>query len=273
MKHTIINIMRTGHRKFLKVIMASLLTIFISTCAKLPESSLPTTLPLETPTPLPSPTIDWFPRTPTPTRTPFSTPTTNSTTFINPESIGELLIEDNFNNNSNWTTTKNEMGNVVYGDQLLSLAVSGDKGNLNSVSQHNIPADFYLTINVQVALCSPGDQYGVSFWRQESGANHRLIISCEGNYRFERFTGSSGLVLRDWETASKMMPGSPALHSIGIWARQGEIQVFINETYQFSINTLQNQAGGLAVFARAGGNIAMTVGFSELKVFKVLEIP
>lgn len=234
-----------------------------STPIVIPEPSPTVTQSLE-----PSPTIDWFPRTPTPTKE-IITPAVTSQPENLPPGISSELFSDDFSDTTLWTTTKSQSGNVVYGNQTLSLAVAGNKNTLTSVSKHTLPLNFYLTIQINVALCSTGDQYGISFWRQEDGSSHRLLMTCEGSLRLERLTTSSGQVLKDWEVGSHFMPGSPSTHQVGIWASGGEIRVFVNETFQISATTFKDLSGGLSVIARAGGEKAETIVFSDLKVFKV----
>ncbi len=255
----------------LMLLNASLVTVLLlGGCSSIeqeftPEPSPTVTLILE-----PTATINWFPRTPTPSQAVVSTLVVTSQPDLPPPGISSELMRDDFSDTSLWTTTRSEVGNAVYGNQALSLAVAGDKGTLTSLSQHSLPANFYLKMKVNVALCNSGDQYGITFWRQAEGESHRLLMTCEGNLRLERFTSGSGLVLHDWEIGSRFMPGSPAMHEIAIWASQGEIRVFVNGIYQLSANTLKDISGGLGVMARAGGETAETIVFSDLVVYTVI---
>lgn len=252
-----------------RVSIVLVMILFASACSQVIVEELPTATPMEIVDAEPSPTIDWFPATATPTSQPVIGQTPTPITFDPTANLGEMLVEDDFSDPTLWKTSKSTAGNVVYGEGNLSLAVAGNKSSLNSLSPYALPQDFYLEMSVRVSLCQYGDQYGMLFWHINSGDSYRLSLTCDGRLRLELLAGNSGVVLQDWTYASKMMPGAPAEHLIGLWVKEGEIQVFINGTYQFSLKTRSDRAGGLGVFARAAGDTAMTVGFSGLKVFQV----
>jgi len=255
---------------FRAMLYLALALIFLtSACSKVIIEELPTVTPTEIVVVEPSPTIDWFPATATPTNEPVVEQTPTVISFDPTANLGAILVDDNFSDPTLWKTSKSTAGNVVYGEGNLSLAVAGNKGNLNSLSPFSLPQDFYLEMIVKVSLCQYGDQYGLIFWYINSGDTYRLSLTCDGRLRLELIAGSSGVVLQDWTYASKMMPGAPAEHVIGLWAKKGELQVFINETYQFTVKTRADRTGGLGVFARSAGDTAMTVGFSGLKVYQL----
>lgn len=262
--------MKRKHVLFTILITASLiLTLVVCGCA---SSALVNTLspsPTFTQTFEPTATIDWFPRTPTPTHTLISTPAVTSQPENLPPGISTELIRDDFSNTDLWTTSQSPAGNVAYGNNMLSLAVAGNKSSLISISKHTLPANFYLEMTVNVALCSTGDQYGISFWRQGDIESHRLLMTCEGSLRLEKLDSGSGAVLHDWEKISRFMPGSPAQHRIGIWASQGEIRIFINGNYQISAQTIKDLSGGVGISARAGSETAETIVFSDLVIYQV----
>lgn len=257
-------------RSFLLLLSASLILLVSLTGCATPGQEL-TPIPTVTPaaTLEPSPTIDWFPRTPTPTQTPYIPPTIAPTQPDQVPYVGSLLFADDFSDTSLWTTSQTTDGNVVYGKQVLSLAVAGDKGTLTSISQYSIPQDFYMEMTAGVALCQNDDQYGVNFWTTAAGDRHRLMLTCDGQIRLERLFSGGGALLQDWTYASRFIPGAPAEQRIGLWARQGEIRVYVNGVFQFSVRTTQDGSGGLGVYARANGETAMTVGFSQLAVYQV----
>lgn len=234
-----------------------------------------TPVPSETATAIlePTATTDWFPATATLTQTPFVKPATAPTLPEPLLGLGAEIIADDFSDISLWGTSQLEAGNVVYGKQVLSLAVAGNKGILTSYSKHTMPQDYYLEMKVSISLCQTGDQYGILFWVLAPGDAYRLVLSCEGRLRLELISGEAAIVLHDWEYGSRILPGSPAEQRIGIWARDGEIRVYVNGAFQFAEKTSPDRSGTLGVFARAGGETAMTVGFSDLVVYQVNPAP
>lgn len=78
--------------------------------------------------------------------------------------------------------------------------------------------------------------------------------------------GTSRLV--NWQSARKLAPSAPSRNVFGIQAHAGELNFYVNDTYQFSLKTRPDLQGALGVIARSAGSTALTVRFSELKVTK-----
>jgi len=244
--------------------------VLISGCSNLLPSPTPVPpTPTVTQTAIPTPTIDWFPATPTPTLIAASSPTPQPTLEAQREGITALLIDDNFTDERLWTTPQGPAGNVAFGSENLSLAVARAETSLSSVSQHELPANFYLEITVQTSLCQPQDEAGLIFGRQSENDFYRLLINCAGEFRFELVQGGQRIVLRDWEDATRMELGLAATNRLGLWVYQGEFQLFINDVFQVSESIARDRSGGLGVFARTVSGSAMTVKFSDLQIYQV----
>ena len=250
-------------------ILLLLVLILISGCNILPtEATLtPTTAPTQTGTP--TPTIDWFPATPTPTLQIESSPTPQPTQTGQRQGVTELLVDDNFTDQSLWETYQSSSGNVAYGNQNLSLAVSQGEASLSSVSQHALPANFYLEVTIQTALSQPSDQIGIVFWRQSSGDYYRLLLDSAGQYRLEVAQGGQNIVVHNWETATQMELGTQAENRLGLYVQEGQFQLYINDVFQFTEQIARDRMGELAFFARTINGSAMTIRFSDLKIFQV----
>lgn len=244
--------------------------VLMSGCSSLVPS--PTPVPptaTATQTFTPTPTIDWFPATPTPTLIAVSSPTPQPTLEAQREGITALLVDDDFTDDRLWTTPQGPSGNVAFGTDNLSLAVATAETSLSSISQHDLPANFYLEMTIQTSLCQPQDEAGLIFGRQSTDDFYRLLINCAGEIRFELFQGGQRIVLRDWEDATRMQLGLAATNRLGLWVYQGEFQLFINDAFQFSEGIARDRSGGLGVFARTVSGSAMTVKFSDLQIYQV----
>jgi hypothetical protein len=235
----------------------------------LPAAPLPAT-PTPTQTLTPTPTIDWFPATTTPTPVPIiNTPTPQTTIADQREGITEILIDDNFSDESLWTTSQTESGNVVFGDENLTLAASRQNAYLFSRSQHVLGDSFYLEITLQTSLCQASDQFGILFWHRSQNDYYQILFNCSGQYRLELIQEGKNIIIHDWETAAQMHPSHPATNQVGIWVYQGQFQLYVNDTFQFEERIAQDRNGHLGVFARTIEGDAITIRFSELQVFKV----
>ena len=261
------------HHTHLTAALIGILTlvalISLSGCSDFlpPEPTITPTL-TATQTETPTPTIDWFPATPTPTLPPLPSPTPQPTLEDLRAGITELLVEDDFTDESLWETRQSPAGNVAFGTQNLTLAIARAGTSLTSFSQHRLPENFYLEMTLQTSLCQPGDQMGLLFWRQSEGDYYRLLIDCASQVRLELVQGGQTIVLVDWMTAARVQPGAPATHRVGLYVSRGLFQLYINDAFQFENRIAQNRSGGLGVFARTISGNAMTIRFSDLQIYR-----
>ena len=256
----------------LGVLLAALSTLLLLTGCDilLPPGPLPpTTTPTQTLTP--TPTIDWFPATPTPTLQPTTAPTPVPTLSDVREGVTELLVEDDFSDPALWTSPHSAAGNVAYGNDNLTLAAAQNGAYLFSRSPYTLAANFYLEATVETSICQEGDQYGFVFWRQSEGDYYRLLLTCDGSYRLELVQSGSAIVIHNWEVASHLRPDAPASNRFGLWVRNGQFQLYINDAFQFEENIARNRTGELGVFARTVSGTTLTVRFSELQIYRVGE--
>jgi len=243
--------------------------LFLAGCdILLPAGPLPpTATPTQTLTP--TPTIDWFPATPTPTLQPTDAPTPLPTLTDVREGVTELLVADDFSDPALWTSPHSAAGNVAYGNANLTLAAAQNGAYLFSRSPYTLADNFYLEFTVETSLCQGNDQYGVVFWRQSEGDYYRLLLTCEGSYRLELVQSGSSIVIHNWEVASRIRPNAPASNRFGLWVRNGQFQLYINDTFQFEESIARNRTGELGVFARTVSGTTLTVRFSDLQIYRV----
>ncbi len=259
-------------RPFIKIFSGTLfLIIFVltSSCDILPAAPTLTQTATITQTGIPTPTIDWFPATPTPTLQAITSPTPQPTRGGLREGIVALIVDDDFTDQSLWETYQSSFGNAAFGAQNLTLAVSQENASLTSLSQHSLPSNFYLEVSIQTSLCQPSDQIGIIFWRQSQGEYYRLLVDNSGRYRLEVAQGGQNVVVHDWETANQMELATQATNRLGLYVNEGQFQLFINDAFQFSESIARDRDGGLEFFARTINGNAMTVRFSDLQIYQV----
>jgi hypothetical protein len=243
--------------------------VILSGCDFLPEEPTITPTLTATQTETPTPTIDWFPATPTPSLQPPPSPTPQPTLEDLREGIAEILVNDDFTDENLWDTSQSQVGNITFGIQNLTLAIARPNTSLTSLSQHELPQNFYLELTLQTSLCQPSDQTGVLFWHQSEGDYYRVLMDCAGRVRLELIQGGQASVLQDWEYAQRFQPGAPAANRLGLWVSEGQFQLYINDAFQFSRTVASNRNGGLGVYARAISSNAVTVRFSDLQIYQV----
>lgn len=249
-------------RHFIRIFPSALVALLLLVgCTEARQEPLPTDTP--SPTPPPTATIDWFPATTTPTRAP--------TLIIQPTpeqrpAIGEIKLSDDFSKSGVWQVIENSQSSAIYGNNDLTIAISKPGAYLASMNKEIMLTDFYLEITMKPSLCRGDDAYGLLFRAASSLDNYRLLVNCSGNVRLERMIAGKPVPLRDWEPSGQVPPGSPLEIRVGVWTVRNELRFFINDFYQFSARDPVHTAGGIGVFARSGGQNALTVSFSDLEI-------
>lgn len=231
-----------------------------------PQADIPPTpTALPTQTPLPSPTIDWFPDTPTPTPRVYEV-TPNPLEGLAPPQYAKVLYEEDFTREKQWEQSAGTNGNVTYGSGALALALSGKKAEISSLSKITLPDTFYLELTLESALCGAKDSFGVLFWRFSELGTYRILYRCDGQARLERAIFDGVSVLQNWTPLRRYQPNAPALNRLGIWADQGRLYFFVNDTFQFSAEGRKGLSGALGVFASASGEQAATFNVTGLRI-------
>lgn len=267
--------MKTLHKACLpdalvKLILIMTITFILAGLASC--SPLRTPLPLPTVTPVPPTTTPtqtqvWFPPTPTYTLYPTPTGVITPTVDIQPE-YGEPLIVDNFDDPALWTTTRGPVGSVAMGVNELSIAISSPRGYLYSQRQGPQLKDFYAEITASPSICSGEDEYGMLLRVSPSFDFYRFSLTCDGQTRLDKYYQGTASSPQALTYSSQVPPGAPSMSRLGVWASGKELHFYINDVYQFSVRDPSITSGTLGVFARAAGDGAVTVNYSELVVYE-----
>jgi hypothetical protein len=215
----------------------------------------------------PTQTIVWFPASETPTLLAF--PTYTATPEMSP-GIGAETLSDDFSDDSVWDTATSNQGSAAISRNRLILAVQ-PQYYLASMRHELIVRDFYAEITARPSLCRGEDNYGLVV-RGIGSSFYRFVLACNGQVRAERISGGTGLSIHE-PVPSGDAPAAPGEVRIGVWAVGGDMRLFLNGRYQFSVMEGTFPSGGLGVFVRSAGDTLTTVTFSDLAVYEVNYIP
>lgn len=239
-----------------KTLLLICLTFGIASCFALDSTTIET--PVATETAPPSPTRIWFPPSATPT------PRTTTAQAAAPEmrpNIGAEILRDDFADSALW-----DGGAMLESSRLVLAAPSGIyRASLRS---DTLLTDFYAEIVAQPNLCKGEDSYGILV-RANAASYYRFALSCNGFVRAERVHNNVRLVLQTPLASADAPSGAPSQTRIGVWAVEREMRLFLNGHYQFSVSDPSFPIGTLGVFARAAGETAVTIVFSELVIRSV----
>lgn len=236
--------------------------ILLSACLPL-APALPTATPIPTDTAVPTGTIVWFPPSPTPT--PPLVPTYTGTPEMDP-GIGEVTLTDDFSDGTLWDTASSDQGGAAIGNNRLSIAVQ--PGIYLVSMRHDLTlSNFYAEITARPSLCRGDDSYGIIV-RSAGASFYRYILTCNGQIYAERISGGVKLQIQE-PVPSGDAPRPPAEVRIGMWAVGGEMRLFLNGRYQFTIFEKNFPSGAFGVFVRSAGSDPVSVTFSDFKVYDV----
>lgn len=241
-----------------------ILILLAASCAPVQTQAPVSNTPLPSLIPTVTATIDWFPVTNTPTLKPTATHTPQPD--IHP-GIGDLLLQDNFDDPSLWVIGSFPAGNIALANQYLSLAVALPKGYLLTARVNTDLADYYAEITAQPTLCSMDDQFGVLFRATELTQYYRFVVTCDGDARLERVRVGEAIVIQDWTTTGLFPPGGLLPIRLGVWVVGRQMRFSINDNYVFAASDPLFAKGSIGVFARSIGENPLTVAFTDLKVY------
>jgi len=192
-------------------------------------------------------------------------PTYTGTPEMSP-GIGDVLLEDDFSDDSVWDTAKSDGGSAAIGRNRLTIAVQ--PGFYLASMRRELPlSDFYAEITARPSLCRGEDNYGLVV-RGVGSSFYRFVLACNGQIRAERITGGTRLSIYQ-PVLSGDAPGAPGEVRIGVWAVGNEMRLFLNGRFQFSVTEGTFPSGALGVFVRSTGETPVTVTFSDLIVQEV----
>lgn len=256
--------LHSNHSFPLTFILAITLTLGLTGCAGLEDASI-LTPPPGTSTPLPSPTIVWFPPSATLTPQVFST---QAPTPEQKPGVGSIALTDNFSSPLVWDISDA----VNVSDNQLTMAVQPG-ASVASFRRDVILSDFYAEITASTSLCKGQDEYGFLFRARNAVAFYMYALSCDGKVRVERTSVASHLPLQPPTLSGDAPTGAPAQTRLGVWAVGPDLRFFLNGRYQFSVNDRSYSSGGIGVFAHSTGDTPVTVIFSNLVVYDVTYTP
>jgi len=249
---------------FLRILMITLFAGIGSSCAFMDTLNATPTPILLTETPLPTPTIAWFPPSVTPSPQAFST--YPPTPEMRP-GLSTIFVTDEFSDKSLWDTAASDQASAAIDNNQLTLAAQS-KVYMISLRRDLVLDDFYAEITARTSLCRDNDSYGILV-RANSAAYLRFTLSCKGTVGAERIRSRTRQLIQTPLPSGDVPAGAPGEVRIGIWAVGNEMRVFLNGHFQFSISDANNSSGTLGVFVNSAGDTPIIVSYSDLTIQRV----
>jgi hypothetical protein len=241
--------------------------VLLTACVLLQAQDETIFTPITSPiTETPTPTIQWFPPTATPTLfpTPWITPTVN----FQPK-YDEPIFLDDFDDPSVWMLSESVYSSIALGVNEITLAVSQPKLYLFSLRNTPTLKDFYLEITASPGICTGEDEYGLLLRVTPFMEFYRFALTCNGQIHLDKYFNSQASSPQPKIPSGDVPPGAPSTSKLGVWALGKEMHYYINGQYQFSLRDPSILSGTLGVFVHSEGDTAISVSFSDLIVYKV----
>lgn len=249
------------------IFLTALNILLITACTPIPsEIPVVTNTPSVTLSPE-TPTIIWFP--PTSTSTPFPTILVNPTAEMRP-GIGEIVLEDQFNDSAEWDLLLSDDGSIALGKNEISIVITRKRGYLFSINSGREFDDFYMEITANPNMCRGDDEYGLLIRVSPDEDYYRYSLSCDGRVRLDRIYQNQASSPQPWITSGAVPPGAPSISQLGVWALGEEMRFFVNDEYQFTVHDPLLKNGYFGVFARSASELVVSVNFSNLIVREIL---
>lgn len=251
-------------------LLALLVGLSLAGCqwAGSPPPPLPTDTP-QPPTETPIPTIVWFPPTATYTPLPTSTLAITATAMIKPV-YGELLLADNFEDPKQWSSGRTGSGAIGVQNNELTLAINRPDGYLSSLRAGTKLSNFYAEITASPTLCRQGDEYGLLVRASPGPDFYRFSLTCDGQTRLDKYYQGKASSPQALMPSGAVPRGAPSQSRLGVLANGKELSFYINGEYLFTVRDPSLPAGNIGVFAHAAGENAVTVNFSDLKIYHLI---
>jgi hypothetical protein len=229
---------------------------------------LPTEIPSLTPSP--SPTIEWFPPTATPEPSP--RPELTPTQPVSIE-LGDVIFRDDFQNPEEWTLPVSDRGIVTIRDGEANIIINESNSYLLATRDKPDLTNFYAEITANPILCMDKDEYGLIFRLSGQGYYYRFVVHCDGFIKLEKITPGGPIILAPGMRSASVPVGAPSVLKLAVVAEWDQLHLFINGDYQITVSDFDDfnlQVGSFGIFARADGENAVTVSFSDLIVREIL---
>lgn len=212
--------------------------------------------------------IVWFP--PTPTK-----PVTSVSTLVpTPErkpGVGRLITADAMTTSTHWDAATTSEARVTVSPLGLTLSAQGGQPGVVALHKSAVLGDMYMEVTARPSLCREKDAYGLVFRAPNDVAYYRFLAICSGMAAAERVSLGTAHPLQAPTPSADVPPGAPGEVRLGVWALGSEFRFFLNGNYQFTVTDRNYSAGGIGVFAEAGGETPVVVTFSDLQVYALAQ--
>jgi hypothetical protein len=186
--------------------------------------------------------------------------------------VGSLLYQDDFSDAAVWTQYETDNSKVTVSNGHITLALNQTEGLIYGFRPEPQLNDFYAELTASPNFCEEEDEYGLMVRVNGTRLNHyRFVLACDGRASVIRVVNNRGNMIVDWLSHPLLPSSYPSSIRLGVWLQGAELRFFVNNFLLFSVEDTVISDGSLGVFVRGGGEAPVSVNFSELAVYRVLD--
>lgn len=151
------------------------------------------------------------------------------------KSLNLPTAKDDLSGSSIWfknsNSFSNEFATFSAGSGVISALSKKSGGPIWYDYFEKRPQNLYLEGKLKANACAGNDSYGILFRGKDigEGSNYFFAVKCNGNYELFRFGISSSIsYLVSNKSDSAINTGSGATNTLGVWAKDSRIRLYVN---------------------------------------------
>jgi len=178
--------------------------------------------------------------------------------------LGTPTRVDNFDSGQGWGQFEDDHVKVEAEDGYLKMTAKNADG-WHGWSLSNPPlTNFYLEATEKTGMCSGKDSYGLMARAPDPNQGYFLELSCDGQFKFQRWDGSRFITLVNWTDNSAVNSGSDQVNRIGLKAEGDRFTFFANGVKIGETTDAAYDAGRFGLFVAGSSSTDFTVEVDEV---------
>lgn len=185
--------------------------------------------------------------------------------------FGEVLLEDNFNNNNNsWTTGTSSNQHAIWDLNGGKYIMTANYENVimwsSPATLNSYPADYFLGIDFEFHNLNKYGEAGFIFNHKDDNNYYIMAINTNGNYSIYKKDNGSWYNVTQWKNASHININST--NNIAITKRNNRFTFYTNGHYLDDI-IINNSFTDVRIMAGSGPDFPVDVFFDNYQILNL----
>ena len=190
-----------------------------------------------------------------------------------PTFIGKAIFTDDFSQPQVWPASDDNAQRIAVADGQLSITLKAEDRFTIVYDVKRRAADFYAAVTGTAAACRFRDRHGLLFRLQDSSNYYQFEVDCDGRYRLAKVLDGALTPLKDWTASEAIRKGEGMTNELGVRAKGGTLEVFVNGQALFQAQDSAYAEGGFGLYTGSGLSGTYTAVFDDLAVSSLQNSP